>query len=98
VKHDKKVIRGSMDNYELFKYLKQFSATFNSGKNVGTYMYANQYSDSIKISKGCLVGESHIENLNKFEDQKTNLNQYSNLWEQVPTAVINGSESQYEGG
>lgn len=41
MKHDKKVIRGSMDNYELFKYLKQFSATFNSGKNVGTYMYAN---------------------------------------------------------
>ena len=73
-KYERNVIQSSMDNYELFKYLKQFSATFNSGINVGTYMYANKYSESQKI------GQSESENQNKFEDQKTS-NQYSNLWD-----------------
>jgi hypothetical protein len=30
-----------MEQYELYKYLKQFSTTFNKGTNVGSYLYQN---------------------------------------------------------
>lgn len=30
-----------MEGYDLYKYLKQFSTTFNKGTNVGSYLYQN---------------------------------------------------------
>jgi hypothetical protein len=76
------MIRASMEHYELYKYLKQFSATFNSGTNIGTYMYANQYGEEKTVNL-----DSKVNLPTKFEDQKTNPHQFSNLWEQVPTGI-----------
>jgi hypothetical protein len=44
-KYDDKTIRTSMEQYELYKYLKQFSTTFNKGTNVGSYLYQNHSID-----------------------------------------------------
>ena len=40
-KFEDKHIYSSMEGYELYKYLKQFSTTFNKGTNVGSYLYQN---------------------------------------------------------